>query len=150
MKFEQDFCRLHDQITDDFISNHFKCISQPACLVFKHFIKLKIDHLTQLTMLNYSSRLKLFHYFVKFSTSFKKRNRLVIIHFYLHFALRCFFKLITNFIVSLSLADLNQTFHFQRNSFSKQDNFDLIIVTMIFYDYFNQWNSCIHCFHSFN
>jgi len=27
MKFEQDFCRLHDQITDDFISNHFKCIS---------------------------------------------------------------------------------------------------------------------------
>lgn len=82
MKFEQDFCQLHDQITDDFIFNHFKCISLPVYLVFKHFIILKIDRLALSTMFNYSSHLILFHYFAKFNTFFEKQNQWVIIHFY--------------------------------------------------------------------
>lgn len=148
--FMQDFCQSHDQITDYFIFNRFKCISQLKYLVFKHFMKLKIDHLTLLTMLNYSSRLIIFHCFTKFNTFFKKRNQLAIIHFYLYFTLHYFFKSIANFIISLFLANLNQMFHYQQNSFFIQYNFGQIIITKIFYCCFNEQNSYIHCFHSFN
>ena len=74
MKFAQDFCQLHDRTANDFIFNRFKCIFLPMYLVFKHFMKLEIDHLALSTMFDCSSHLILFHYFAESSTFFKKRK----------------------------------------------------------------------------